>query len=75
MRHLCFSALLLASLHAQDPRGFIRGTITDASGAVVPAARVRATANDTGVSATSQTNEAGLYNIPFLIPGMYKLSV
>jgi hypothetical protein len=67
--------ILTGSLFAQDPRGFIRGTLTDPSGAAIPGAKVRATANDTGVVAIAQTNEAGLYNIPYLIPGMYKLAV
>jgi hypothetical protein len=67
--------LLSLPLLGQDPRGFIRGTITDSSGAVVPGVRVRATAADTGVSAIAQTNESGLYNIPYLIPGFYRLTV
>ncbi len=70
------SCLLLAGvLFGQDPRGFIRGTLTDSSGAAIPGARVRATANDTGVAASAQTNEAGLYNLPYLIPGLYKITV
>jgi hypothetical protein len=36
---------------------------------------VRATANDTGVAASAVTNDAGLYNLPYLIPGFYKLTV
>ena len=77
MQHirLLASMLFAAALLAQDPRGFIRGTLSDTSGAVIPNARVRATANDTGVAAAAQTNEAGLYSIPYLIPGMYKLTV
>ncbi|MEZ5402678.1 MAG: carboxypeptidase regulatory-like domain-containing protein [Bryobacteraceae bacterium] len=68
-------AALSSSLYAQDPRGFIRGTITDPSGAAIPGAHVRATAADTGVAASAETNESGLYNIPYLIPGFYTLSV
>ena len=67
--------LSIASLSAQDPRGFIRGTLTDSTGGAIPGARVRATANETGVSAVAISNEAGLYNLPYLIPGMYKLTV
>jgi hypothetical protein len=59
---------------AQDPRGFLRGTVSDNSGAVVPGAKVRATSNETGVIASAVANEAGVYNIPYLIPGFYKLS-
>ncbi|MBL8216463.1 MAG: TonB-dependent receptor [Bryobacterales bacterium] len=70
---LLLCAVALAT--AQDPRGFIRGTLTDTSGAVIAGARVRATANDTGVVAVAQTNEAGLYSLPYLIPGLYKISV
>ena len=42
-------ALFSLALFAQDPRGFIRGTLTDTSGALIPGVKVRATANDTGV--------------------------
>jgi hypothetical protein len=59
---------------AQDPRGFIRGTVLDSSGAVVPGARVRAISNETGVTASAASNEAGIYSLPYLIPGFYKLT-
>lgn len=65
---------LVCALNAQDPRGFIRGTVTDSSGAVVPNVKVRATADDTGVVAVAQANDSGLYSIPYLIPGFYQLS-
>lgn len=70
-------AFLFAAVFAlaQDPRGFIRGTLSDTSGAVIPGARVRATANDTGVVAVAQANESGLCSLPYLIPGLYKVSV
>ncbi len=61
--------------YSQDPRGFIRGTVSDNSGAVVPGARIRAIAGDTGVTAAATANEAGLYNVPYLIPGLYKIVV
>lgn len=69
--------LLLLSLDAtlaQDPRGFIRGTVADNSGAVIPGVRVRATNNETGVIASGVANEAGAYTLPYLIPGFYKVS-
>jgi hypothetical protein len=58
---------------AQDPRGNLVGTVMDASGGVVPGVEVRATKVDTGVTARGVTNEAGKYNIPFLLPGLYRL--
>jgi len=74
LRLLLLSFAILAILHAQDPRGFIRGTVMDNSGAVVPGARVRAISNETGVTAAAVANEAGIYNLPYLIPGFYKLT-
>lgn len=65
----------LAVTLAQDPRGFIRGTVMDNSGAVIPGAKVKAISNETGVSAEATANESGLYNIPYLIPGFYRLTV
>lgn len=74
--HVAALALVaVVALQAQDPRGFIRGTVADSSGAVVPAATVRAVSEETGVAASTQTNESGLYNIPYLIPGFYRLTV
>jgi hypothetical protein len=67
--------LLPVFLFCQDPRGFVRGTVMDNSGAVIPGAKVRATNNETGVVALATANEAGLYSIPYLIPGFYKLTV
>jgi hypothetical protein len=65
---------LLGSAHAQDPRGSIRGRITDASGSVVPGASVAAVNAATGVGADAQTNADGMYNLPFLLPGIYTVT-
>jgi hypothetical protein len=68
-------AILAFPLSAQDPRGFIRGTLTDTTGARIANARVRATASDTGVVAIAVTNESGLFSLPYLIPGFYSVAV
>jgi hypothetical protein len=67
---LCLTAAALA----QDPRGSIRGRVTDASGAFVPRAAVSAVSASTGVRASAETNAEGMYNIPFLLPGMYTVT-
>lgn len=76
-RSLVFSVLfclgLAAVCVAQDSRGNLAGTVMDSSGAVVPSAEIRATKTDTGVVARGVTNDAGKFNIPFLLPGMYRL--
>ncbi|MGH9629164.1 MAG: carboxypeptidase regulatory-like domain-containing protein [Bryobacteraceae bacterium] len=77
LRALCAAILACVQplLLAQDPRGTLRGQVVDVTGAVIPAAQVRATNTATGVIASAQTNESGNYSIPFLIPGTYTVSV
>ena len=59
---------------AQDPRGNLTGSVSDASGALVPGVEVLATRIDTGVTARGVTNEAGKFTIRFLLPGAYRLT-
>ena len=53
--------------------GTITGSITDASGAVVPAANVTIRNTDTGIERKTQTSDAGVYSAAFLPPGPYSL--
>jgi hypothetical protein len=55
--------------------GTISGTVTDASGAMVPQAKVKITNMATGVSRDSVTNGTGYYEVGALIPGKYKILV
>ena len=61
------------ALHAQVSGGTITGTVTDASGSVIPQAKVNVTNRDTGVSRTSVTNSQGFYTSPNLVPGRYQI--
>ena len=51
------------------------GTVTDPSNASVPNASVTATEVSTGVSRRTVTNTEGIYTIPYLSPGTYRLDV
>lgn len=64
---------IAAVILAQEPRGTVAGQVTDASDAAVPNASVRATNIDTGVAVRGATNAQGIYEIPFLIPGPYRV--
>ncbi|MBS1857742.1 MAG: TonB-dependent receptor, partial [Acidobacteria bacterium] len=55
--------------------GTITGTITDASGAVVPAASVAVKHTATGTQRMLATNDAGIYVAQFLQPGSYQITV
>jgi hypothetical protein len=67
--------LLPLWLRAQGPTAEITGTVTDATGAVVSGAVVTLTNVATNVDRTSRTNEAGIYDAPSLLPGIYSLRV
>ena len=63
-----------AALTAQETRGVILGRVTDASGAVIPGVTIRATNTATNVAVTTESAADGNYEIPFLIPGIYRLT-
>jgi hypothetical protein len=62
-------------LCAQEYRATVLGTVTDPGGAVVPGAKVAVTNNGTGVASRTQTNNNGVYQVPYLQPGSYTLDV
>jgi Carboxypeptidase regulatory-like domain/TonB dependent receptor len=63
------------SAAAQTESATLTGRITDQSGAVVTGAELIATNVDTGVSVTTLTNDVGVYAIPGLHPGTYRLTI
>ena len=69
-------ALSTATVLAQAEIGgsTLNGTITDATSAAVPGAKVTVTNRDTGLSRTTTTNEAGQYTFPTLPVGTYDLT-
>ncbi len=60
---------------AQQTRGTIAGRVTDASGAVVPGASVKAVNTQTGVAVVGKTNSEGSFQLLYLSPGTYDLTV
>jgi hypothetical protein len=67
--------LLAAVATAQESRGTISGHVFDPAGAAVAGAKVEALNIDTGVVLSSASNEAGIYQIPFVVPGNYKVLI
>ena len=55
--------------------GAITGSVTDPTGAVVPAADVTIRNADTGVERKIGTTDAGVYTAAFLPPGHYEVEV
>jgi len=76
---VCLGLLLAASLtpaaRAQNSiTGEIKGSVTDASSAVVPGVEISIDNVQTGVVTPTTTNSNGLYDVPFLIPGSYTVT-
>ncbi len=65
----CVSAVLAQST------GGIQGTVTDATGAVIPNAAITVSSASTGQKQTFKTDDAGLYAAPSLPPGNYSVEV
>jgi hypothetical protein len=65
----------LSSVAQTGGQGALQGTVTDATGAVVPNASVTATNQATGIVTSRTSSGAGLYNISPLIPGIYTVTV
>src|SRR5262245_56217231 len=63
------------TLSAQEARGTITGKITETTQAVVPGASVKVTNVAMGTTVTVETNDAGIYQAPYLIPGTYRITV
>lgn len=76
-RCLVFVVLLLTPLliWSQSQNSSISGTITDASGAVVPNADLTLTSLQRQMSVQSKSGPDGLYTFPNLEPGAYELKV
>ena len=55
--------------------GSLGGRVTDQSGAIVPGASVVLRNLATGVQQSAETNHAGLYRFPVVMPGTYSIAV
>src|SRR5512133_3010443 len=70
-----FLVLAPIVLFAQSERGSISGTVTYASGAVIPGARVIVTAPATNTTLRTVTTETGDYTAPNLSAGSYTVRI
>jgi hypothetical protein len=68
-----FLAVSVSALGQTQTSGAVAGTVKDASGAVVPNAKVTLVNEATNVKTVANTNASGEYQIGNLLPGMYDL--
>src|SRR5580700_8981077 len=80
VRHCCIRMLICFFLacapraYAQQTLGGITGTVTDSSGAVVPAATVTIVGDQTKLTRTLQTTDTGRYDFVNLPIGNYTIT-
>jgi hypothetical protein len=76
-RRLCLLAGIgLLSLGALQAQNFatITGLVTDKTGAAVAAAKITATSLDTQIAREANSDAAGVYTLPLLPPGRYRVA-
>jgi hypothetical protein len=69
-----FVLMSLATASAQQDMGSVTGSVRDSSDAVLPGVRVMATELATGVITETTTNAEGLYTLPALKIGHYRVA-
>src|ERR1700683_677926 len=72
---LCGVLLCVLPLTAQAPNGTISGIVLDSSGRVIVEAEVTIINDATRVQYSRRTNGEGIYILPNLAPGQYRLQV
>jgi hypothetical protein len=70
---IAISCLLSTLAWSQEARGTINGTVADPSGAVIPGATVVVTNTAMGTRTNLTTNQDGVYQATFLLPGPYQV--
>ena len=81
-RHLSHSLLLLLTMATwaalswgqSGSTGALTGTVSDPTGAVIPGVTVTATNSGTNQARSAVTADDGVYRIPLLDPGIYRVS-
>lgn len=74
LRAVVLVLAVTAALYGQATTGQFSGTVTDASGALIPNAKVTVTNTGTGASRAVTTDQTGTYLAPLLPPGAYNIS-
>ena len=66
-------AKLANVLQAQNPRGSLRGTVQDPTGARIPSAKVVAQSTDSSMRREAVSEDRGEFRLDDLLPGAYRM--
>ena len=71
---MLFGLIFSVDASAQVVGAILSGSVTDPTGAAIPAAKVTIRNTATGVVTETAANGAGIYSAPNLLPGEYTVS-
>ena len=71
---LALALVIASAADAQVLYGTITGTVTDASGGLLPGVAVTVLNTETGVSKSTVSDERGAFNFSDLVPGVYDVT-
>ena len=72
---LLLAILLAANLHAQNPRGSLRGTVQDATGARIASAKIVVQLSGSSVQRESVSEDRGEFRLDDVPPGNYRITI
>jgi hypothetical protein len=74
---VCIAGVLwhAGTIYAQVDRANLNGSVTDASGGLIPGARVEITSRETGIKRETVTSAGGAYSLTSLPIGTYDLAI
>jgi hypothetical protein len=67
-------ALAAVALIAQTGQGTLTGIVSDPTGAIIPGVGISINNEGTGFTYAAQTNERGIYRVPYLNAGIYTIT-
>jgi hypothetical protein len=73
VRFVVLALFFPALSFAQAGSSAIAGVVKDSTGGALPGVSIRVINEDTGVGVDTVTNEEGVYRVPALVPGRYRI--
>ncbi len=70
-----FLVFFAFTVQAQNPRGSLRGTVQDATGARIPSAKIVVRSLDSAIERQATSEDRGEFRVDDLLPGSYHVAV